>query len=140
MNKPRELKWVVFFIGLLIAVFGLLTKFQFEETLDLQIHDTYVVIHNFLLLIIIGLILTVVNLLAPWLKRLATRSDVLKLTSIVVAGSAGLCCIVLSALMVIRLTEIPHDAQYIQGYGMLLFTIGLGLSFVLRTVEMLKIK
>lgn len=140
MNQQIETKWLIFLLGLLIAVFGLLTRFQFDESLDIQIHDTYFVIHNTLLLFLIGFTLVITYLLTLGLRRLAVLNNVLKIMSISIAALVGLCFIGLAIPMMIGFGEVPRRAQYIPSYGILLSLFGLGVLFISRAIEMLKIE
>ena len=138
MNRQLEVRWIAFLSAVLIAVVGLVTKFWFGESLDVQIHDTYFVIDNIHLLVATGLVLIVANFLTLGLKGLATLHMTLKMLSVLVTGLVALGFVALVWLTATEMVETPTAAQHALSYGMLVLWAGLGMLFVLRTAEILK--
>ena len=50
MCKQTEQRWILFHIALLFISFVLIIDFKLSNNLDIQLHDTFIVIHSFPLL------------------------------------------------------------------------------------------
>ncbi|MCX2742152.1 hypothetical protein [Pontibacter anaerobius] len=140
MKRQVEIRWTVFLLAILIISFGLLTGFSFRETLDIQMHDTYFVIENFHLLILLIFTLAIVYLLTFGLKILAKTNRILKICSITITGLIGLSLIGLLALTIVLMIMTPISGQDLTSFGMIILIFGLAMLFSIRTREIWKLK
>lgn len=138
MKKNIEIRWIVFLVAILITAFGLLTGFALSESLDIQMHDTYYVIHNLHILIYVGTILTLAYFMTFGLKKLATLGKPFQITSLLFAGLMGLAFWTLFVLILVTFSVSPTIGHEISTYGILFLIIGLALLFGLRTIEIWK--
>ncbi len=115
-----------------------MTRFHFGQTTDIQVHDTYFVVANVHLLVVVGLVLIVAYSLTLGLKKLATFHNKLKILSALITGTIALGFSLLETLMTIIVLEYPTETWHALYYGIMLLWIGLVVLFTLRTIEILK--
>ena len=135
MKRQTEIRWTVFLLVILIISFGLLTGFSFRETLDIQMHDTYYVIENLHLLILLIFMFLTSYLLTFGLKKLAKTNRVLKTSSITIIGLIGLGLLGLLVLTITLLFMTPINAQNLTSFGFVILVLGLTILFSIRTRE-----
>jgi hypothetical protein len=124
----------------LIAAFGLLTGFAIGETLDIQMRDTYFVIANLHLLILLIFTIATAYFLTIGLKRIARLNRILKIISITMAGLTGLVLAGLLTITIGTLATSPLIGQNMSTYGMIVLIFGLTLLFLIRTREIWRLK
>lgn len=134
------MRWTVFLLAILIASFGLLTGFSIHETLDINMHDTYFVIENSHLLIILIFTLATSYLLTFGLKILAKTNRFLKISSTTIIGLIGLGLFGLLALTIVFMFKIPISGQNLMSFGLIILIFGLTTLFSIRTREIWKMK
>jgi hypothetical protein len=125
---------------ILIVSFGLLTGFSIHETLDINMHDTYFVIENSHLLIILIFTLATSYLLTFGLKMLAKKNRFLKISSTTIIGLIGLGLFGLLALTIALMFSTPISGQNLMSFGLIKLIFGLTTLFSIRTREIWKIK
>lgn len=86
MKRQLEIKWVIFLLAILVVSLGIQTDFRFDELFDIQLHDTYYVIHNRHLIILTGFLVVTAYLISLGLKRLSKVNNGMKLVSTIITG------------------------------------------------------
>ena len=139
MKQRFEIRWILFLFAILLASFGLLTGYSFGEMSDIQMHDTYFVIANSHLLILLSFLLAFSYFLTLGLKILAKLNSAFKMISIIISGLIALGMLVLLVLSVLFYT--PHiTGQNLISFGLIILIFGFAILFSFRTRELWKIK
>lgn len=138
MKRHTEIRWTVFLLVILITSFGLLTRFSIHGTFDMNIHDTYFVVDNSNLLMILSITLVSSYLLTFGLKIMAKMNRVLKISSTTILGLIGLGLLGVFTLTVTLMFNSPLGIQNLASLGLTIFVFGLTTLFSLRTREILK--
>ena len=136
MKGKLELRLIKFLVILLIVSFGLLTGFSFEKTLDVQLHDRYLILDALHILILLTITITCFYFLSIGMKELARKHKILKIISLLSTGLIGLGLVVILVLTTLLL---PLNVSYdLNVLGTLLLILGLAVLFAARTIEIWK--
>ena len=136
MKGKLELRWIKFLVILLIVSFGLLTGFSFEKTLDVQLHDRYLILDALHILILLTITITCFYFLSIGMKELARKHKILKIMSLLSTGLIGLGLLGILVLTTL-LSPLNVTCDEIT-LGMVGFTLGLAVLFTARTIEIWK--
>ena len=136
MKGKLELRWIKFLVILLIVSFGLLTGFSFEKTLDVQLHDWYLILDALHILILLTITITYFYFLSIGLKDLARKHKILKIISLLSTGLIGLGLLGILVLTTL-LSPLNVTCDEIT-LGMVGLTLGLAVLFTARTIEIWK--
>lgn len=117
MNRVIEKRWFLFLLMLLLASFGLLTGFSFRGTSEIQLYDTYFLIENLHLLILLFLALLIAYLASFGLKILAKSSRTAKVFSIAMSGLLGLGLVVLLGQIILSMVLTPSSVMESRNFG-----------------------
>ena len=137
MNWKIERKWALFIAGLTLTVSGCLTKFRYRGALDIQIHDTYYVIHNSHLVIVIATSIIMMYLAALGLKYLARINKILKVITIIINGLITLGLITILGFTLYGFGISHSSATFIVHIGIGALITGITLMFILRMKEII---
>ncbi|MGM0582397.1 MAG: hypothetical protein ACQETL_17085 [Bacteroidota bacterium] len=140
MKRQLEIRWAIFLSAILAVSLGLQTGFRFDESIDIQLHDTYYVIHNKHLIILTGFLVVAAYLISLGLKRLSKVNNRMKLVSTIITGLIAFLFSALSILMLSILLTTSIKGQNISNYGLLILFFGLGILFIVRLIQIWRTK
>ena len=140
MRTKVETRWAIFLLSVLMVSFGLISDFSINESIDIQLHDTYFVVHDFHFLIGIGTLMMIASFLVFGLKRLASLSESLRIASTYIAVIVGLGFAALFVLIVVAFELFSTSKEDLSIYGVLVLPIGLAVLFLFRSREIGKMK
>ena len=140
MKRKLEIRWTIFLVAILIASFGLMTGFKFDESWDIQVYDTYYVIYNMHLLTFTGLLLITAYFLTLGLKQLAILNGAMKIISTLIMGMIAFIFIAFTIFTILTVLTTSIARQNNLSYGTVILMLGLGVLFAIRTIEVWKIK
>ncbi len=140
MKRQLEIRLGIFLSVIIVVSLGLQTGFRFDESIDIQLYDTYYVIHNKHLIILTGFLVVAAYLISLGLKGLSKVNNGMKLASTILTGLIAFLFSALSILMLWILLTSSIKGQNISNYGMLILIFGLGIVFVVRSIKIWKTK
>lgn len=140
MSKNIEVRWALFLFAVLLISFGLITGFSLDESIDVQLYDTYYVVSHLHLLIAIGLLLMMAGFFSFGLKKLAVVSKFLKTTSVLIAAVLGLGFASLFVLLIVVFDLFSTIKENGSIYGVLVISVALAILFLVRSYEIGKMK
>lgn len=138
--KNKELNWIVYMLALPIFFFFLYSEFEFESSLEIVIHDTYVVISNFHVLVFSILICSINNLFFYGLKRLSKINIKIFKISILIALLLGVFNVVIVMVLILGSNN-DYTSIYTSNVLSILFLfLGIVIMSAFRIFEILKQK
>jgi heme/copper-type cytochrome/quinol oxidase subunit 1 len=140
MNRQLEIRWLIFLSVILVVSLGFQTGFRFDESIDIQLHDTYYVIHNTHLIISTCFLVVAAYLISLGLKRLSKVNNRMKLVSTIITGLIAFLFSALSILILSILLTTSIKGQNISNYGLLILFLGLGILFIVRLIQIWRTK
>ena len=140
MKLNREIIWVIYAVTLALIFYIFLFGFNFSGSLDIAMHDTYVVIANFHVLIGSILFSNIANLIFYGIKKFSKINNVSFYFSIVIGI---VFCFVFSLVTVFWLTSLDYSNEYFNSantvaYSLTFLFLGLLIMSILRILEIIK--
>ena len=139
MNRQVEIRWVIFLFSVLLVAFGLLGGFSFSKSFDFQMYETYYIITNFQLLILLTGLLTFAYLMTLGLKKMSLLNKSMKITSIVIFLLVGLVLTVSLLLFALSIYTSSAIKNEFSNFGIIALMLGLIFLFLKRTKEISRI-
>jgi hypothetical protein len=138
MKNKSEKIWLIVIVVFILIEIGLLTKFRFNESLDISRHDTYFVLSNVQVTIISSLLILIVYGLSYGGLILSRINKTLKHSTVILQTTLGIILVGFSILLVsdyIKSGLFPLNSIII---GLQILFIGLGFIMLIRSIEILK--
>ncbi|PWJ43200.1 hypothetical protein BC781_102749 [Sediminitomix flava] len=138
MSSRIEVNWILFLIAVVVIIFELITEFQFRDSFDIQLHDTFIVISNLQLLLIITVLLLIPYLFTLCLKKLATINKPLKISSVILLSLIIIGLILWIGIAFIKYINTPIAHNFASHLSIYIFIFSILLLFLLRIREIIK--
>jgi len=140
MKRKTEIKFIIFLIAVFLLSCGLLTRLQLNESIDIQLYDTYYIIYNSQLILILAVILMTAYLFTFATKRLSKINRGLKFTMILLNGFFATIITALLLATIVASLQTEQSLWNIEVLGVVTALLGTATLFVFRTIEIYRLK